>query len=55
MMRNSSFSLFARYYQAEKKTGYMEVKRNAYRIELENMKGRYYMGDLGIDGRIILQ
>jgi hypothetical protein len=27
----------------------------AYRILVENLKGRYRFGDLGIDGRIILK
>jgi hypothetical protein len=29
--------------------------RNAYKIQLEDLKGRDYLGDLGIDGRVILK
>jgi hypothetical protein len=33
----------------------MEEVRNAYRILLKDLKDRDYLGDLGIDWRIILK
>jgi hypothetical protein len=29
--------------------------RNAYRFWSENLKGRYHLGDIGVDRRIILK
>jgi len=33
----------------------MEEIRNAYKIQSEILKGRDHLGDLGIDGRMILK
>jgi hypothetical protein len=30
----------------------MEEMRNGYRLLLENLNGRYHLGDLGVDGRM---
>jgi hypothetical protein len=34
---------------------HMGEMRNAYKIWLENLKGRDHLEDLGVDGRIILE
>jgi hypothetical protein len=33
----------------------MGVMRNAYKILIENLKGREHSEDLGVDGKIILE
>jgi hypothetical protein len=34
---------------------FMGKMRNAYRIQLQDLKRRYYLGDLCLDGRLILK